>query len=420
MARFHFFLNNVNQKESPISLDITYNGKRAKFTTKQKIPTKAWNPKAKSVRANYTEFSDIQKELDRIEAVVKVELIEIEKKFEGLPDPPELKKILKQKIFYDTGKMKTHFWEYFEDFLKKLPAKAGKTGKAMASSTVESYGQTYKILKSYEGKTGRVISFSTLSNQDYDSLVRYLEQEMDFAPNTVGKHIKNLKTIISSAREDGIPISQDYREKYWRVLKQTKTAEEIIFLTEEELKELWEMDLSENKSRDKVRDVFLIGAWTGLRISDILNLTADNFNKKENLIVVRVQKTGAVISIPIHPTVKEILEKYEGEPPKLSEPVVNREIKIICSDIKSLKKQLRIYQIRGGKVTEVKAKKYNLVTTHAARRSFASNMFKKNQPVHQIMAITGHKKEIDFFRYIGVTNDEIAQAFNQKFKEWYK
>lgn len=419
MARFHFFLNNVNQKESPISLDITYNGKRAKFTTKQKIPTKAWNPKSKSVRANYTEFSDLQKELDRIEAVVKVQLIDIEKKFEGLPDPPELKKILKQKIFYETGKVKNTFWEFFEDFLEKLPTKAGKTGKAIASSTVESYGQTSKILKSYENKTGRVISFSTISNQDYDALVQYMEQEMDFAPNTVGKHIKNLKTIIRSAQENGIPISPDYRERYWHVLKQTKTAEEIIFLTEEELKELWEMDLSDNKTQDKVRDVFLIGAWTGLRISDILNLSGDNFNKKENLIVVRVQKTGAVISIPIHPTVRRIIEKYEGKPPKLSEPVVNREIKIICSNIPSLKKQRSVVQIRGGKVTKMKAKKYNLVTTHAARRSFASNMFKKDLPVHQIMAITGHKKEIDFFRYIGVTNDEIAQVFNQKFKEWY-
>ncbi len=420
MARFHFFLNNVNKKESPISLDITYSGKRAKFTTKQKVPIKAWNPKSKAVRANYTEFSDVQKELDRIEAVVKIQLVELEKKFEGLPDPPELKKILKHKIFYDTGKEKTHFWEYFEDFLDKLPTKAGKTGKAIASSTVESYSQTSKTLKTYEEKTGRVISFSTLSNQDYDALVRYLEQKMGFAPNTVGKHIKNLKTIISSAREDGIPISQDYREKYWHVLKQTKTAQEIIFLTEDELEELWEMELSDNKTQDKVRDVFLIGAWTGLRISDILNLTPDNFNKKDNLIVVRVQKTGAVISIPIHPTVRAILEKYEGEPPKLSEPVVNREIKKICFNIKSLKKQLRVEHRRGGKTTELKAKKYDLVTTHAARRSFASNMFKRGLPVHQIMAITGHKKEIDFFRYIGVTNDEIAETFNQKFKEWYK
>lgn len=420
MARVSFFLNNVNQKESPISIDITYSGKRAKFTTKQKVLTKAWNKKAKSIRANYTEFDEVQNELDRIEAVVKDQLPILRKKFGGLPEPPELKKILKQKIFYETDEIKTHFWEYFEVFLKKLPSKAGKAGNTVAPSTVESFGQTFKTLKGFEVKTNRTISFSTLSNQDYDALVGYLEKDLGFAPNTIGKHIKNLKTIINSAREDAIPVSQDYREKYWKVLKQTKTAQEIIFLNEDELKDLWEMDLAKNKTKDKVRDVFLIGAWTGLRISDILKLTVDNFSKNEELIVVRVQKTGSVISIPIHPTVSEILKKYEGEPPKVSEPVVNREIKEICSGIPSLNKKVKISQKRGGKTTENEIKKFKLVTTHSARRSFASNMFTRGLPVHQIMAITGHKKEVDFFRYIGVTNDEIAQTFSQKFKEWYK
>ena len=52
--------------------------------------------------------------------------------------------------------------------------------------------------------------------------------------------------------------------------------------------------------------------------------------------------------------------------------------------------------------------KWELLSTHCARRSFATNLFKQGFPAISIMKITGHKSEKTFMRYIKVTEDEIA------------
>lgn len=86
---------------------------------------------------------------------------------------------------------------------------------------------------------------------------------------------------------------------------------EAIYLNEDELNELLMLDLSENKRLEKVRDLFIIGCWTGLRFSDLSVLQMNNF--KGDFLEVEMEKTGDKVSIPIHHTVKGIMQRYETE-----------------------------------------------------------------------------------------------------------
>jgi len=74
------------------------------------------------------------------------------------------------------------------------------------------------------------------------------------------------------------------------------------------------------------------------------------------------------------------------------------------------------YQKGGLKVTEAK-KKHELVTTHTARRSFATNVFKSGYPAISLMKITGHRTEKAFLLYIKVTPEENA---NKLMEHWNK
>lgn len=421
MARLKFFLHNpTDKKETPIFLSITYSSKRAKLKTKQKVKPKAWNKTSNSIRKSYTEYQDVQVELYRIEAVVKRIISDLIKSQKSLPPPKELKRILDAKVFSEEIQTFTNFWEYFDNYILELQNKKNpRTGKPITKSTIDTYIQTKDILIGYENHTGDKLSFNTLSNSTYDNLILYLKKENKFSPNTIGKHIKNLKAVLNSANNNGNVLSGSYNDNYWKVFKHIKTASEIVALTEDELKELWEKNLSKNFTQEKARDLFLIGAWTALRISDVLRLQEENFDFDRNTINLLIKKTGSQLAIPLHPVVKEIFEKYDGVLPRLPEPTINKEIKKVCADIESLKKEVSIEETKGNTQETKIYKKYDRVTTHAARRSFASNMFRRNIPVHQIMAITGHKKEADFFRYIGVTNDEIAQSFSKMFDDWY-
>lgn len=421
MARISFYLFDSNKSgETPIYMSVTYNGNRAKLKTKQKIKPKAFN-KGK-VRKNWTEYTDLQKELERIELIAKRKIKELIEKFGAIPPPSELKKILEENFFGNNNSInQKSFWDFYIDFIKKLPSrKSPKTGKPISKNTVDSYSQTYKVLKKFEEDTGNILSFLTLSNSTYNDFVCYLENVMNFVPNTVGKHVKNFKSVINNARDEyGIVVSSAYRDKYWKVQKQIRAAEEIVFLNETELNELSEFDLSYDTQLDKARDIFLVGAWTGLRISDIVKLNEKHLSEDNSYFTIRTKKTDKAVTVPAHPLILKLLKKYNGSIPKMPEQKVNSKIKEVCKMLETMNSHISQRFIQGNTEKDISFRKYEKVTTHSARRSFASNMFKKELPVQYIMAMTGHKKEEDFYRYIGVTHDEMLKIVVAKFKEWY-
>ena len=57
--------------------------------------------------------------------------------------------------------------------------------------------------------------------------------------------------------------------------------------------------------------------------------------------------------------------------------------------------------------------KYQLVSSHTARRSFATNAYKSGVPTIAIMKITGHTKESTFLKYIKVSAQENADMLSR-------
>ena len=102
--------------------------------------------------------------------------------------------------------------------------------------------------------------------------------------------------------------------------------------------------------------------------------------------------------------------KYGGNlPAALSNQKMNEYIKDVAKKIPELKELAPItYTKEGFKVTK-NIEKWKLVSTHTAWRSFATNEFKAGTPTITIMAITGHKTEAAFLKYIKVTPKEHAQ-----------
>jgi len=129
-------------------------------------------------------------------------------------------------------------------------------------------------------------------------------------------------------------------------------------------------------------------------------------------------KTGNKVVIPIHPTVQRILDKYNGQLPRpISNQKTNdylKEIGKICPELQT--KESRTYTKAGKRIIR-NYDKWELVTTHTARRSFATNEYKAGMPTITIMAITGHKTEKAFMRYIKVTPDEHAKIMLKMWQE---
>ena len=142
------------------------------------------------------------------------------------------------------------------------------------------------------------------------------------------------------------------------------------------------------RDRAEVRDCFLISCYTGLRYSDISRLNVKHINLKKNTITIVTYKTRNQVVIPIHRIVKEILERYGNRPPTPQcNQSTNRMLKKLCEQA-GITEVISYTETVGGIHKECTARKCDKVTTHTARRSFATNAYKRNVPTLAIMAVS--------------------------------
>lgn len=168
---------------------------------------------------------------------------------------------------------------------------------------------------------------------------------------------------------------------------------------------------NKRKAKERIRDLFVVGCLTALRYSDYSTLTIDNYQNE--YIVKRTKKTNVDVKIPAHDYVKEIFEKYKGHIPcKLCIQYFNKYLKVIMREI-GLDDKVTFSYTKGGKLVTVTREKWELISSHTARRSAATNMYLTGRMTTlEIMRLTGHKTEQNFFRYIRLTNDDTARSIS--------
>ena len=212
--------------------------------------------------------------------------------------------------------------------------------------------------------------------------------------------------------ERGIHKSIHYQKSSF-----TKPKEEVnhIYLNMDEIKKIKKLKYKKKPHLDKARDLFVIAAVTGLRVSDYKSLSTSNIKTFRNIkyLEIKTQKTGKIVHIPLHPFVIEILEKRNGEfPAMMPEQKINEALKLIGKKAK-LKDEIIIERTEGGNLKKTPFKKYELLTNHTARRSFCTNAYKAEMAVIDIMAISGHTSEKVFYNYIKASPMERLEKISK-------
>ena len=141
----------------------------------------------------------------------------------------------------------------------------------------------------------------------YNDFVKFQATHKNFATNTIGKHVAVLKVFINDASRQGIEVNQAYKERNFKVITEET---ESVYLTENELNKIYLLELSHDTRLDRIKDIFLLACYTGLRYSDVTELKTENIQGE--YLNVRTKKTNTNVIIPIHKIVKEIISKYNG------------------------------------------------------------------------------------------------------------
>ena len=325
---------------------------------------------------------------------------------------------------------------FLENFLEGI--KNGRIKNGAENYTLN----TCKVWSNFLGILKRFIQISPFTWKDInkalaDRFVSFMEKN-GYMVTSINKYIICFKAMIQNAMDQELHNNLiALRAFSKKKIQETDKAKEI-YLTKTELQALYEMPLEGLK--DKVRDVFLVGCYTCQRFSDYARLEKENFTKTaKGTKVVRIvqEKTGNDVVIPIlNDNLLHIAEKYGYDIPKVNDVILNRYIKQILKELSSTvpslarkertlltmkerekEKQWLVSFERDNKGYVIKPR-YELVSSHTARRSGITNLYLSgNFDTYQMMSISGHRDEKTFYEYIKLSSDEVADSIAQKKEE---
>lgn len=430
MATIKFSIKKSVKNPSVIYLRFC-NGRKFDFikSTSLLINPKFWNDE-KGLVKQITEFDDkinFQKKLTNLKSdiiddfntdfakgiIINAEWLE-----------KQINKNLNRKIETDLN----YFINYAEKYLEKLPSTKRYDGKMGVTKATLSKIKTIIIkVTNYEKHFNKKLLLTDINLKFHENFIFYLNNVEKLNFNTIGKYIQFVKTIVYDAKNHNFNINSEIEKKEFKPIKEKTT---FVTLSENEIDLIFNHNFSDKPSLDNARNWLIIGVWTGARAGDLLNLTTKKINSE--FIEYVSQKTNQKIVLPLHWQVKAILEKCNGLPHKISTQKYNDYIKLVCFDvgINELIEGAKSVDVNNKDKTKPKKpkifrkeksiyKKWELVSTHIGRRSFATNHYGK-LPTPVLMSATGHTTEKMFLSYIGkssIDNAEILRTYWNKLEQ---
>jgi integrase len=293
---------------------------------------------------------------------------------------------------------------YFDFYIKDKKSE-------ITESSIKKLIVVKHLLMRFESKKKKTY---LIKNVDSDFKLKFEDYclSQNYAPNTIARAINFIKTICFHARLKGVESNfqlDSITTKYNKSIK--------IYLTPEELKKIDNVNL-EAEYLSNSRDWLIISCETGQRVSDFLRFNKGMIRKEDgkNLIEFEQVKTRKLMTVPLSKKVMAILKKRNGEFPRsLSDQKYNDYIKEVCrlAGLTNKVKGSRMNPDTNRK-EDGTFQKWELVSSHIGRRTFATNYYGKI-PTSLLISATGHSTESLFLEYIGKSNSDKAKQLAEYF-----
>lgn len=399
-VNFRIEKKHIKDTASNIRLDFTYNGKRFRKFIGMKVLNQHWNSNKQRIKASCGEALIVNKRLEILSKKVKDIYFDLLNN-----NHPISNSILSEKLNESIKGVRNYqsFFEYCEIFLSN-------SEKTKKPSTVDGYRYSIDSLRKFEKHSKRKIDWDNINMKFYKEYQAFQYTVLENNPNLFGRRITDIKAIINDATKVGINKYLDYKKF---VIRRTKTKK--IYLNDDEVGVLYRLNLTHKKKLERVRDIFIFSCLTGVRFSDYLSINKQCIETlKEGTKIIRYysKKVDKEIVTVCSDKALLLLEKYNYQFLKISSQNYNRYLKELgflvgfIEDVKvdGYKKGLPIF---------ITKPKYKFIASHTARRSFATNLYKRGIAITHIMKATGHIKESDFLNYVQHTAEESMIAINK-------
>ncbi len=418
-----FSLARPNQKVSSIRAKISVNGVSIFLYTGRSVETCHWDKKKCFVKSYVGKTTttlliqrlkeleiDILNLLDRYKnGKPKMTFVDFQTKLQALVDRPDKKKLLPAKAILAAPK--DSLIGFIDQFVKdcEYGVRLSPKRQKLKPSSISSYKTTQRLLDKFQRQAKLTLTLKDFSQADIDKFSDFLIVGEELAMNTHAKSMMDLLQIIKYAvKQKRIPAAKMVELEFDTRREETDS----IYLTEEQILEMLKIKDFDEPVHEVVRDVFVLGCFTGMRFSDYSSM--DTTAIRNNRLEFVQKKTGGKVTLPIHPVVNTILKKYNNVLPSVPENnEFNRIIKLVGEKLPSLHVPFTKQVTYKRELTEFVGMKYTYLQTHTARRSFCSNEYLKGTDPLIIMSISGHKSHKSFMRYIKVSGDQFADKLEK-------
>lgn len=411
MATINFRLREVKKETYPILIRLVLGrGKEYQSKTGFYINPKNWDAKKSQLpKGSDAEIKTLRKDLKKLDAFIEEHLNktlgtgEVIDKF-WLDE--QIKVCFNRKEKTDSAVLINHIQHIIDNANTRKIKGTNKIG--LSKGRIRSYKTFLNLINIYQkDKIKKQIHFLDINKPFIENLTTWLLNEQKYSIGYSGKVLANLKAVCRDANNNLIEINE-YATNI-EVFKESKEDRYIQTLSFDEIEIIKQVKLS--SAKDNARNWLIIGCFLGQRVGDLMKLNKTNLRLEQNYLFVDLvqEKTKKSVTIPVYDEyVRNILlNKF---PYSLAPQKLNNHLKDICEIAK-------INQLVKGKKTNPETKrkelgiypKFELITSHCLRRSFASNHYKK-MATPLIIGITGHAREDEFLRYIAAPEDKDSNA----------
>jgi integrase len=287
--------------------------------------------------------------------------------------------------------------EYIDRFIERKASE-------LTLSSIKTYRSSLRKLTQFVAEKKITLTWDSFSTVFFDEFKVFLTQKFKLNNNSNKKILDTIKTLLTNAKSEGFNPNPEY-EKYSTKRLKTKTDE--IALTLDELKAL-KAFTSDNLRLQRVRDMFLFMCLTGLRVSDLRNVTREKI--KDDVLTIRAQKDKDLVSIPLVTDALTLLERYNYNMHTYSYQKLNQYIKEVCQLVGgSFLQDENVSTVRGTEIITETVKRYERVTNHTARRTFVTIAYELGIDLDTVSKLVGHSDKAITSLYNKVRQSHIIQ-----------
>ncbi|MFZ4741347.1 MAG: site-specific integrase [Bacteroidales bacterium] len=369
-------------KRNNLYIRYYYNDLKTIFKTGIVISPEFCDKKQNCIHPSYPDATKLNYQISLLTEKIKSAVIILD--HQGIePTPFEVRNIV---LNIDSTHKKTDFFVFFDNFVS-LKAKSTRI------STSLNFKKLRNLLVGFQENCNYKITFDSINLNFYNQFQNYFSSK-NLQQNYFASNIRLFNSVLNAANVKNIKLNPDVKNK---IFKASFVTTDSIYLNDEELQMLINLDLSKYTGMERCRDTFIIGAYTGLRYSDICQLSDDKIS--DNILKIRNIKTGKWVNIPLHPAIQKIIGKRGKLPKPLDHSDFNKQIKKVAKRA-GINQIVSTYKYIGKQIIESKEPKHHIISSHTMRRSFVTNLHHKGMPLRNIMDFSGHSTISSLERYI--------------------